>query len=60
MKITRAMAVELCGYCRKGLKAGAQTYGLDWERFCSDGIDAEELAKTGDPRLLRLIERAKQ
>lgn len=59
MKITRAMANELCGYCRKGLKAGAQTYGLDWEKFCTEGIDADALEKTGDPRLLKLIEKAK-
>lgn len=58
--ITRAMAVDLCGYCRKGLALGAKTYGLDWERFCTAGIDSAELAKIGDPRLNKIIERAEQ
>jgi hypothetical protein len=56
MKITRAMARNSCGYCRRGLKAGAENLGLDWDKFCKEGIEASELKATGDARLIKLVE----
>ena len=57
--ITRAMAREALGHCRKGLKASCDTYGLDWEKFCTVGIDEKDILKTGDARAQKLVEAVK-
>lgn len=34
--------------------------GLDWRSFCRNGIDARVLLATGDPRVPRVVEAARQ
>lgn len=56
VNITRAMAAEKLGFCRKGLRAFIDNAGLDWEKFCTDGLPVDDIRKTGDARALALIE----
>lgn len=43
-------------YCVKGSKAFFDRYGLDWQSFKRNGIDAEKLRATGDGMAIKLVE----
>lgn len=43
------------GRCVLGSRQFAAAYGLDFERFLSDGIDAAALLATGDPEALAMV-----
>ena len=45
--------------CRKGAQAAAKTYGIDWQKLQTEGVDAEEILATGDHRAEKLIESVK-
>lgn len=55
MKINIHDAKEL-GYCSKGLRRGAEQYGLDFRAFITEGLEEESLLATGDAQLRRLVE----
>jgi len=56
LKITRAMATERLGFCRKGLRAFIENNGLDWQEFCGEGISIETARKIDDYRVRALIQ----
>lgn len=47
------------GYCVQGAQAIAKRHGLDWRRFCREGLDEEELLATGDAFAILLVEHAR-
>ena len=47
------------GFCNKGIRLLADSYGVSWEDLCGEGVDAEIIAATGDDRAGRVIEQAK-
>lgn len=47
------------GYCAQGGREWFAYYGLDWNAFIRDGIDAEAIEATGDALGLHLIEFAR-
>jgi hypothetical protein len=58
MKVTRAH-VRAFGKCRNGTKALADTYGIDWDKLCTEGIDEKEILDTGDHRAQALIDQVR-
>jgi hypothetical protein len=51
--------VRAFGKCRQGTKALCETYGISWDKLCSEGIDAQEILKTGDHRAAALVEQVR-
>lgn len=56
MKITMRQVRE-AGLCARGARRFAEKYGLDWQKFLSEGIEAEELIATGDGLAVWLVEK---
>jgi hypothetical protein len=54
LTITVSDAREV-GYCARGMRTFAETYGLDLRSFLTTGIPAEELLATGDAFAERVI-----
>lgn len=48
------------GLCRRGARDWFARYGLDWDRFRTDGIDADTLLKTGDAFALAVVAHARE
>lgn len=46
------------GYCVNGIKGFCDRNGLDFHQICREGIEAEELIKTGDEMALRIVKEA--
>lgn len=46
--------------CSSGARRFWQDRGWDWSDFLANGIDAETLLETGDPRALRVVEAAER
>lgn len=42
--------------CTAGARAWWRAEGLDWNAFLRDGIPAQTLLDTGDPRAVRVVE----
>lgn len=51
--------IRAIGMCRKGAQAAAKTYGIDWQKLQTEGIDSSEILATGDHRAKKLIESVK-
>lgn len=45
-------------YCARGVRDFFAAHNLDYSRFLIDGIDAKELAATGDAMALAAVEEA--
>lgn len=58
--IVKLEDAAVLGYCRRGCRAFADRYGLDWSRFVFDGIDSGELEQIDDEMVRDLIEQAKR
>lgn len=52
-------AVEL-GYCIKGIKEFCKQHNIDFKKFVVYGIEEEELLKTEDAMVIKVIEHAKK
>lgn len=52
VKLEHARAV--C-YCARGMRRWFEFHGLDWTRFLSEGLTADELRATGDDMALRVV-----
>lgn len=48
------------GFCARGSRQFFARYGLDWDDFRRNGIDAEKLRATGDALALAVIEHAQR
>nr|WP_251044565.1 MULTISPECIES: hypothetical protein [unclassified Lysobacter] len=48
------------GFCAQGGREWFAYYGLDWNAFVRDGIDAELLQATGDALALHVIAFARE
>jgi hypothetical protein len=46
--------------CSRGARHFFERHGLDWPKFLREGIDADELAATGDAMAIRVAEIAEQ
>ena len=46
--------------CSRGGRAWAEKHGLNWSMFLREGIEAEDLIKTGDAMAARLVEVARE
>lgn len=51
--------IRAIGMCRKGAQAAAKTYGIDWQKLQTEGVEASEILATGDHRAEQLIESVK-
>lgn len=47
-------------YCARGARAFFRRHGLDWQRFITTGIPAEELIATGDAMAAAVVDQAKR
>ena len=48
------------GYCSRGMRDFAERYGLDWEDFLRNGIDAEILRAIDDHMVKAVIAEAEK
>lgn len=48
------------GYCARGMRLFAQQNDLDWNRFITEGIPAEELEATGDAMAIEAATNARR
>lgn len=48
------------GFCASGSRAFFKRHGLDWDSFRRTGIEADELAATGDALAIALVEWARK
>jgi hypothetical protein len=46
--------------CSRGGRAWAEKHGFNWSMFLREGIEAENLIKTGDAMAARLVEVARE
>ncbi|CAM0071040.1 tail assembly chaperone [Vibrio phage K251 g3] len=46
-------------YCINGTKEFFAKHGMDWKKFCKEGLDEEEFLKTGDIMAIKLVEAAR-
>lgn len=44
--------------CSNGARGFFKKYGLNWTSFLSEGIEAEKLIETGDPRVAPVVQAA--
>lgn len=42
--------------CSRGARSFFERHGLDWDLFLKQGIESEQLVKTGDAMALRVVE----
>lgn len=47
------------GYCARGMRLFAKQNDLDWERFITVGIPAEDLEATGDAMAISAAQNAR-
>lgn len=48
------------GYCRKGGRALATRYGIDWLKFLTEGIDSSVLEPIDDEMVKAVIEQSRR
>ena len=60
MTIVRVEDMRALNYCARGSRTFAQLHGLDWARFVSEGLPADELARLNDMQANAAIEKAKE
>lgn len=58
--IVRPDDLHAIGYCNRGSRAWCLRAGLDWARFVTSGIAAEELEATGDAMAIRLAQHTRE
>lgn len=46
------------GFCARGIRVWFGRHGLDYSDFLKNGIDEEQLLKTGDPMAAAVVEQA--
>ena len=51
--------IRAAGMCSKGARKWFNRNGLEWSEFLKDGIDSDEILKTGDAMGKRVIEVAR-
>lgn len=51
--------VRAAHQCSRGARAFFERHGLDWQRFLSEGLPAEDIEATGDAMALRVVEIAR-
>lgn len=60
MTIVLFKDLRAAGICKDAGVLFFAPNGLDWRSFCRNGIDASVLLATGDPRVPRVVDVAKQ
>jgi len=53
--LVKASDMRELHYCVKGAKKFAEKHGLDWKKFVTEGIPAEELLATNDAMAIAFI-----
>ena len=46
------------GYCSRGCRIFAEKYNLDWDDFCTNGIEEEVLLATDNAMATKIVEYA--
>lgn len=58
--LTHARSVSMpgrkSGYCSKGCRVFAEKYDLDWDAFCTDGIEEKELLALNNAMANKIVE----
>lgn len=60
MILVRLHHIEPAGFCVRGARTKARALGLDWRRFASSGIPADEVRHIDDAQIQRMIEVAER
>lgn len=51
--------VRAARMCSRGARAFFERHGLDWQRFLTEGLPAEQIEATGDAMALKVVEVAR-